>query len=659
MLADADEAEDRSLFEIFICFFCEREYNGKPELQKHQVECNSRPRDMHYIGSPSRGNSKRLSRKACYSIKRPESSPKPTKPSFVEFLGLVPIAKAEKLKHQQNKDKEIDCEVIEIEDESIPKTPTTPRTPKSLISQLSRDVSPPAVVRRLDTSESSVEKKDNVEDGGSDCGKSDNGEEDMLNCRKIHSLLAIDISSALGQRIKKHIPDVEKELIVVKNRSERAVYEEYCHTPVKNDFQSRLRHRDNSFPVTFRPRRRPTKFCHEYSFTKRQRKERYMVMQTGLNERSRLLKKSLEKCSVELQRLTKKEIKERTRRRPALSTWTPQFLQGQRVLMSPEQLQQVLRIQGGNASHRTPVQFIDLSQFDSDDINEIQQQRTAIYNRLLTDSVLHGSRPTTGFSGELTPPSTPDPSSPLEQLMRSQRQQSLKNSPYFTPNKIHPVMSHVMTGSSHRAATPSNGFRPGSEVVDCDVISISSSDDEGYSPPASLNSRKRKRSNDDTVSQRRQVEASKPPPSALLFRCHMCHVEITCKQNAAQTIKAHFVNIHGVSNIDLVEHNDDKGQKVVSIVEVSVPKLNPATPPDLAQPTLLESAATSRPNLSQTAFQEKKSQTQFTADANKANRRLFGNQRHILRSKGQIQQHRKRNIVGAKTNSDEDIICLD
>jgi len=347
---------------------------------------------------------------------------------------------------------------------------------------------------------------------------------------------------------------------------------------------------------------------------------------------------------VKIEGLSKKTIKEWTTRRP----WASRFLQNQRMLMSPAQLQQMLRLHGGNISH-PGLQFLDLSQLESGAANaEIQRQRAAIYKRLLNDSLRN--------PGNLTPPATPDPSSPLQQLLHSQKQQSGKTG-YFSPTRIHPVMSNMISGPSHTAASPRNVHRPRTE----DVISISSSDEEEVLPPAPL-SKKRKHTGDNRRTPKKARGESGKLPSALLFRCHMCHVEITCKQNAAQTIKAHFVNIHGVTNIDLVEHNDDKGQKVVSIVEVSVPKLNPATPPDMVQPALLESAATTRPNVSHAALNNNvtKPQTGFMNDPNNASRKLFGNQRKPLKPSGQFPRHQGiRNGVGAKPIDDDDIICLD
>lgn len=130
---------------------------------------------------------------------------KNSKQDFVSALGLLTKAKADRVR-RQSRDIVIDCDKIELEN-NVPKTPTTPRTPKSLMSQLSRDSSASkdntcGGWRRLSFSEIDSAKDSDEE---SNSGKSDTSSISDWEKpgKRTSTLLAIDLFSPLGKRVKK------------------------------------------------------------------------------------------------------------------------------------------------------------------------------------------------------------------------------------------------------------------------------------------------------------------------------------------------------------------------------------------------------------------------------------------------------------------------
>lgn len=54
---------------------------------------------------------------------------------------------------------------------------------------------------------------------------------------------------------------------------------------------------------------------------------------------------------------------------------------------------------------------------------------------------------------------------------------------------------------------------------------------------------------------------------SLLFKCHLCDAELSCRDDFGRCVEGHYANAHGLSHIRLVRHQDASGQMVVSIVE--------------------------------------------------------------------------------------------
>ena len=117
------------------------------------------------------------------------------------------------------------------------------------------------------------------------------------------NLLSIDLTSLLGQRVKDFV-HVENPVQVLGNS------ESYCKTPVKNSFLEKLRKKPPSYPVTYKPRRiaNLNKQNHLYKFSRKEQKEFYEYVDTGLNKESREKFKKMKKLRVRLTKLTQKKM---------------------------------------------------------------------------------------------------------------------------------------------------------------------------------------------------------------------------------------------------------------------------------------------------------------------------------------------------------------
>lgn len=92
---------------------------------------------------------------------------------------------------------------------------------------------------------------------------------------------------------------------------------------------------------------------------------------------------------------------------------------------------------------------------------------------------------------------------------------------------------------------------------------------------------------DDVVCVSDSRPGPKPDPvrqdsQSLLFKCHLCGAELSCRGDFGQSVEAHYVLAHQLNNIRLVRHQDASGNIVVSIVEKD-PK--PSSKSHLNQPT--------------------------------------------------------------------------
>ncbi|GFR63162.1 nuclear respiratory factor 1 [Elysia marginata] len=221
--------------------------------------------------------------------------------TFCAALGLV-TAKDVKHCDKEQQEVDLDCQIVLVEGPlgSVPGTAESncsqlpamsPRSSKSLMSQLCRD------------SEETGRRKPSfrfLEDEWADKEALEEGRDPQQ-----MSLLSIEFSSPLGIRIKKYMAG-EGQLNIVKDP------EVFCKTENIDDSYSKLRVRANDYRVTFRRKRRASRFVHTYKFNTKDRLEFKRILQTGLNARSRKIHRQLTKCIVSLKRMSKSEIKEWT-----------------------------------------------------------------------------------------------------------------------------------------------------------------------------------------------------------------------------------------------------------------------------------------------------------------------------------------------------------
>ncbi|RUS87958.1 hypothetical protein EGW08_004236 [Elysia chlorotica] len=221
-----------------------------------------------------------------------------------EFCAGLALARTNDVKQDKGpQDLDLDCQIVLVEGplsiDTEPQTEshlaqhagTSPRSSRSLMSQLSRG--PEETGRRRLSFRF-------LEDEWADKEALEEGRDPQQ-----MSLLSIEFSSPLGIRIKKYMSG-EGQLNIVKDP------EVHCKTEDMDDSYSKLRVRANEYRITFRKKRRASRFVHLYKFNKGDRHEFKRYLQTGLTARSRKLHRQLNNCFVSLKRVSESEIKEWT-----------------------------------------------------------------------------------------------------------------------------------------------------------------------------------------------------------------------------------------------------------------------------------------------------------------------------------------------------------
>lgn len=214
-------------------------------------------------------------------------------------LGLVTNSGAVRLKHEaeSHSDVDLDCQIVAVEGPITGEPLHSPRTTRSLMSQLSRE-SAEAAKRRLSLYLDSEDASENEFFDSAAARRTTQG-----------SLLAIDFSSPLGQRLKKHM---KGDLVV----PPIANLEQYCLDRMQDDRGAKLRHRAGDYPVMTKKRKGIVSgYSHVFKFNHVERREFVKTLQTGLNTRSRRLQELTKKCAVVLTRLRMEEIRRWTIRR--------------------------------------------------------------------------------------------------------------------------------------------------------------------------------------------------------------------------------------------------------------------------------------------------------------------------------------------------------
>ncbi|XP_046372654.2 uncharacterized protein LOC124146418 [Haliotis rufescens] len=314
----SDDDSDAEVVDVYVCFCCDRWFggkNGKSKLEEHVLT----HMENEYSVSTQSDKPSHTSQTCAVSVQsskpktRPPKStpflPRPRKrrpeiplwkrqdlpcnngvhqSDFLKSFGLLSSKQAKNVVSRSKSDMDIDCEIVAVE--GLDSRPlTSPRTPRSLMSQLSRDGEGTSR-KRLSFS---------VPDDASD-GEATEATSPSKNIQG--ALLNVPFSSLLGKRVKKHIkPD--SSVCTIKD------VEEHCSTVVRNGFLDKLRYRSNDYPVTYKKKRKHCfKHIHEYKFNKEQKGEFLRKVRTGLNKRSRQLKRQMATCRVVLKRVSKEEI---------------------------------------------------------------------------------------------------------------------------------------------------------------------------------------------------------------------------------------------------------------------------------------------------------------------------------------------------------------
>ncbi|XP_060078499.1 uncharacterized protein LOC132557985 [Ylistrum balloti] len=375
--------------EIYVCFFCEKEFLDRSEMRQHQEKCVERPPTLQVVGTPPRQTISPRGPPPISPLPKmllSEKNIRPSKDLFIKLVNLVPQKKAEKIRAKHRYSQEIDCEKIDLDE---PMSPTTPRTPKSLISQLSRDDSAAISKKRLSYSEPVDSDRESVASGS--CEEGEGG-----SVQKGRSLLSIDLTSLLGQRIQKHI-HTESGLLVIPNA------EQFCKTPVKNDTLGKLRHRVVTFPVTYKARKKHVgNYTHDYTFNSKQRRERLRRVRTGINTSSYKLLKSLPQCKVFMDQLKDSDL------RRWLSRFMYNKLKGikktvveeeavfpKEPLLMSKDIDNLLGLKRRSGSNSNPP--LSLANVVSEQVNaEASKQKLTLYRCLLSDvssyGVLYGDK---------------------------------------------------------------------------------------------------------------------------------------------------------------------------------------------------------------------------------------------------------------------------
>nr|XP_022298566.1 uncharacterized protein LOC111107589 isoform X2 [Crassostrea virginica] len=370
--------------EIYICYFCEREFSDKTLMREHQTLCQERPPQLQEAltvppqsTDPGQGPPQMSPAKLSLHYK----TPRVPKDSFIKLFNLVPKQKADRILARHRNSLDVECEELDYSMPETPISPTTPRTPKSLISQLSREEGP-ASRKRLSYSEPAGDNEDR-ESVVSGCSE----ESEEKATQKGKSLLTIDVSSLLGQRIQKHVK-ADSFLQVIGDS------ESFCKTPVKNSFYEKLRNRTITFPLSYKPRRKHDgKFVHMYGFTSRQKKEIKKRLKSGLCKKSREILRSLPKCSVDVARLTNWELKRFMSKQSyrKLMNIKPKYTVSESefpkepLLLSPN-VDKLLGLKKRSEFNKTQLNRLAPVNVVSEDANaEITRQKLTLYRCLLSD----------------------------------------------------------------------------------------------------------------------------------------------------------------------------------------------------------------------------------------------------------------------------------
>ncbi|XP_055882141.1 uncharacterized protein LOC106077577 isoform X3 [Biomphalaria glabrata] len=275
-LAQPRIKQGSSLPEVFMCFYCHREFTSTSDLQAHLFICQ----DMRKCWKPPQQPS--------------DVYIEPSVDAFMASVRLLPKETALAMTRERSTK---ECESIDLEDDS-PHPQSLPWTPKRLLSHLSHDGSNLHTPVKRRPSLSSYQAR-------TECFKTpEKGNESAPSPQfaGAKSLYSIDLTSTLGCLVRKQVKG-DPKLHVLSD------VESHCLTTVEKrqpSFYCNLRQRPVNFPLTFKEH--SSKYCHQYKFNRRQKSEFIAYVNTGLNKASRHLLRSMKRCSVKLNPLTKADL---------------------------------------------------------------------------------------------------------------------------------------------------------------------------------------------------------------------------------------------------------------------------------------------------------------------------------------------------------------
>ena len=501
-----------------------------------------------------------------YTTPRATLYRRPDKNVYIEALCLR--NKEEVL--PQTPHKRIDCE-IDLCDDNVPII-STPRSSRKFSKSFSRENSSPSKVNAI--SLPAVDSDD-----------SDLAEYTRDPPQKA-SLLVIDITSLLGRRIKDHVASITAPSCpVIQDISL------HCRTPTKNNFTSKLRHRDDSsFPNTFRLTRRiAAKYCRIYHMTRKRQKEHLKTNETGLNKESRLMKVKCGRCKVKVKRLSAEMFKQYyiapapkprylSRRAMPASAARQHITQAIRyqyaqlarqrrnhyqasvkpaLLKEYDDYKQLLRKQADydvpNHISMTSGPSLSISH-ENEILARIKSLQQQLHNQTYTSSTA------------LTPPSTPPESAVLPSFVHAAPLPNLPSQSANVPfgyrriDNTNPTRNNLQSNRRQFNGNIKNKFsnlaallsQQAKHKAKSDIICISSDDEK-----------------DDDLPSTSCVDSNTQPTNqsgTSVFKCHLCKMQLICDSDDPEFIKRHFRLEHNIECV-LAQKTDSKGQKVTTIVQ--------------------------------------------------------------------------------------------
>ncbi|KAL5014673.1 hypothetical protein ScPMuIL_008943 [Solemya velum] len=289
---------------VWICIMCAKAFSDQDTLTKHQDTCDDdiETKPSVSVVAPLKRILRRPKRKRKFFMSEYNF---PSEDVYFTSLGLAPPPKVKKMISSLNPVQSENSKMT-LKDFEEPCSPVmSPHTPKYK-SQRSQEGQPGSACKRKFSFSSPTHHNESDESSQDE----EDETETVHGVSLRNSLLCIDFSSDLGKKFNKYMKPANCLPAIPS-------YETYCNTVMKNEFLEKLRYRSSDYPITFKGKKKYlNSHFHEMRFGAADRREFLRIQKTGLNKKSRWLKRNLSKCRVILDRLTKEEIYECCRPKP-------------------------------------------------------------------------------------------------------------------------------------------------------------------------------------------------------------------------------------------------------------------------------------------------------------------------------------------------------